>query len=177
MHIVCCLKIYLHQTMQMDVVFFLGMFQDNVIAIVSVLLSLLSDWVIVIMHLTSNHNWLHLWCNRPCLICTTKLLKTGTLLGLLVAVSMSIYLVKQPLSIFIVTEEISASYNVILSSLEHGRKCLVECFKTICALSLEKKIEMSKIDPTMVDHRMKGMITYSFEIFCRRLYKLTYFWE
>jgi len=42
--------------MQMDVVFFLGMFQDNVIAIVSVLLSLLSDWVIVIKHLTSNHN-------------------------------------------------------------------------------------------------------------------------
>ena len=64
-HIICCLKIYLHDTMQ---IFFLwGCFKTNVIAIVIVHDCIVTLFIRnrIIEHVASNRNRLHWQCDRP----------------------------------------------------------------------------------------------------------------
>jgi len=47
-HIVCCLKIYLHKTMQIGFAFFLRMFQDKCVIAIVIVITLNVDYIVIL---------------------------------------------------------------------------------------------------------------------------------
>jgi len=63
-HIVCCLKNYFNKTLQMGFVYFLRLFQDKFNRDCNYFQSL-RFCLFIIENVASNHNRLHMYCDRP----------------------------------------------------------------------------------------------------------------